>query len=117
MFELTNNIILIFIGLFLAILDLVNNYILKNISLNIFSRNKGLVISSLLYLIQPFILLKGLNYGTLTVLNLSWDILSDILVTALGLFYFREQVSGLKIYGVGFALLALCFFILDDYYN
>lgn len=109
------NIITLAIATSLAILDVFNNYILKNVSLKIFSKPIAMSISMFLYLIQPWIVLQGLNFSTLTVLNLSWDLISDILVTILGLWYFREKIVGFKLLGMCFSLAAIFFFALDDY--
>jgi hypothetical protein len=58
-------------------------------------------------MMQPFIMHKVLQMGgTVTVLNLSWDCLSSIIVTLLG--------EGLKLYGVMFAFLAVFLFALDE---
>jgi len=38
------------------------------------------------------------------------DMMSDILVTIVGLFYFREKLNGTKMLAVGFALIAAFLF-------
>ena len=109
------NIITLVIAFSLAVLDVINNYLLKNVSLKALSLPIGMGISMILYLIQPWIVLKGLNFGSLTILNLAWDLMSDVLVTMLGLWYFGEKVVGLKLWGVLFAFLAILLFAIDDY--
>ena len=106
------NLIGLAIGLLLSIFDLFNMGAMKQISLHNFPINTIYLIS-FLYAIQPWIFLKGLNFTSMTVLNLSWDLLSDILVTLSGLFYFREQLTEYKAFGVMFAVLAIILFGLD----
>jgi multidrug transporter EmrE-like cation transporter len=85
---------------------------IKNVSMGIYPRF-AMWIVTVLYMIQPWIFLKGLNFTSMTVLNLSWDLLSDILVTVSGLLYFRESLTEYKLIGVLFALLAITLFALD----
>lgn len=106
------NVIGLLIGLVLSVFDLFNMGTMKQISLHKFPVST-LWIVSLLYSIQPWIFLKGLNFTSMTVLNLSWDLLSDILVTLSGLFYFKEQLTEYKALGVMFSVLALILFGID----
>ena len=109
---ISRNIMSILIGLLLAVFDLFNMAMMKNISLNRSPKMlMGLVTA--LYAVQPWIFIKGLNFTSMTVLNLSWDLLSDILVTLSGLLYFRESLTEYKIVGVLFALVALTLFAVD----
>ena len=109
------NLIVLSIATFLALLDVINNYLVKSVFLNVYKIPIAMGISTILYAIQPWILLKAFNYGSLTVLNLSWDIISDVLVTILGIFYFKESVTGLQFYGLFFAFVSIGLFALDDY--
>jgi multidrug transporter EmrE-like cation transporter len=59
-----------------------------------------MAVSSLLYASSPFIFLKALETESLTVMNLIWDLSSDLIVTFVGLFIFKESLPPLKILGV-----------------
>ncbi len=76
-----------------------------------------MIFVTLFYAIQPWIFLKGLQFSSMTVLNLSWDLLSDVLVTMAGLIYFREYMTGLRIFGITFSFLAIILFSVDRYKN
>ena len=41
------------------------------------------------------------------VMNLLWDLISDVLVTANGVLYFKESLSRTKAFGVMFSLLGI----------
>jgi hypothetical protein len=99
-------------ALLLATFDLFNMGTLKNIHLQKFN---SLYIwpVTFLYALQPWIFLKGLNFTSMTVLNLSWDLLSDIIVTLSGVLYFKESLSNYKFFGVVFAVIAIILFALD----
>jgi hypothetical protein len=109
---LSKNLLSIGLGLLLAIFDLFNMAAIKNVFLGVYPKFAMWIITGL-YMVQPWIFLKGLNFTSMTVLNLSWDLLSDILVTLSGLFYFRESLTEYKFIGVLFALLAITLFALD----
>ena len=106
------NTIGILMGGVLAVFDLFNMSVLKHISLGTY--RKALIWPVVfLYALQPWIFLKGLSFTSMTVLNLSWDLLSDILVTLCGLFYFRESLTNYKMFGVFFAIISIILFGLD----
>jgi len=103
----------ILMGGLLATTDVTAMSIMKQISLQSFSK-VWMVIVTLIYAVQPWIFLKGMSYSGMTVMNLSWDIMSDILVTSVGLFYFREQLTKTKLLAVGFALMAAFLFVYSE---
>jgi multidrug transporter EmrE-like cation transporter len=49
-----------------------------------------------------------MKFETLTVMNLLWDMTSDVLVTAVGLLYFEETLSPRKMLGVVLSFIAMC---------
>ena len=61
----------------------------------------------LLYGLSPFIFLKALEKETLTIMNMIWDLSSDLIVTAIGLLVFAEHVSPTKLLGVFFSFIGL----------
>jgi multidrug transporter EmrE-like cation transporter len=62
---------------------------------------------TLLYALQPWLLYKALSVEGLAVINIMWNLMSDILVTLLGIFYFKETLGQYKLLGLGFGILAL----------
>lgn len=66
-----------------------------------------LMISMLVYACQPLLFLQSLSHNSLTVMNLLWDVTSDVLVTAIGLFYFSEKLTPLKRMGVLLSLVSV----------
>ena len=71
----------------------------------------------ILYGLQPLIFLQSLKYETMTVMNILWDVISDIFVTCSGLFYFKEKISTLKQLGLTFAFIAIILLSYDEMYN
>jgi multidrug transporter EmrE-like cation transporter len=75
---------------------------------------KWMIVPTIVYAIQPWIFLSSLKFETMTVMNLTWDLMSDILVTAVGLFYFKEKLGPVKTLGVCTALLSIALLAYDD---
>ncbi len=67
-----------------------------------------MLLPTLVYAIQPWIFLEAMKFETLTVMNLLWDMTSDVLVTAVGLLYFDEVLSPRKMIGVVLSFIAMC---------
>jgi len=115
---MSSSLLLLFSGIGLALLDLIGYLILGKINLNQINLVIGMSLVLFVYAIQPFIMLKVLQMGgTVTILNLSWDCISSILVTFLGIYYFKERVTGLKMYAVIFSIIAVFLFSIDDYFT
>ena len=66
-----------------------------------------IIIAMLVYSFQPLIFLESLNHSSLTVMNLLWDVMSDVIVTAIGLFYFSEKLTRFKKLGVFFSFISI----------
>jgi len=75
---------------------------------------KWMIVPTIVYAIQPWIFLSSLKFQTMTVMNLTWDLMSDLLVTAVGLFYFGEKLGPVKTLGVCTAILSIALLAYDD---
>lgn len=76
---------------------------------------RGIVpIAMLVYSLQPYLFLQALQYESMTVMNILWDVISDILVTIMGIFYFKEQISSMKQVGLSFAFVAIVLMSYDE---
>lgn len=104
----------LFYGLILASNDVINMSIVKNISIGILSLN-WIYFAHILYGFQMIIFYKGLKVTGMSLLNLTWNLISNIVITMIGLYYFKENVKHLEIWGILFALFALFLFQLAQY--
>jgi multidrug transporter EmrE-like cation transporter len=66
-----------------------------------------LIIAMLVYSFQPLLFLQSLNHNSLTVMNLLWDVMSDVSVSVIGLFYFKEKLNNLKKAGVLLSIISI----------
>ncbi len=73
------------------------------------------ILGMILYGLQPFVFLKSLQYETMTVMNILWDLTSDVLVTGSGLLYFKEKISSIKKVALVFAFISIILFSYDDW--
>lgn len=93
-------------GLMFGLLDAISLPTIKAVSKGMLSY-AWMALPFLLYAASPFLFLEGLKGETLTILNLIWDLSSDLIITLIGLFYFRESLSYTKSLGVLFSFMAL----------
>ena len=66
-----------------------------------------MIVPVLLYGASPFLFLKALEKETLTIMNLVWDLTSDLVVTFIGLVIFAETISPVKAVGICFSFVGL----------
>lgn len=98
----------------MASIDVLTLSSIKAISGNLSRFLKWMVIPTLLYAIQPWIFLHTLKFESLIVMNLMWDLLSDVLVTATGFLYFKEKIGPYKTLGVIFSFVSIVLLSLED---
>lgn len=101
-------------GTVMALLDVLTLGITKVINENPSKFFRWILIPTLLYAIQPWIFLSSLRFETLTVMNLLWDMISNIFVTLLGLFIFGERLGPYKTIGVLLSFVAVAFLSIED---
>jgi len=90
----------------MATVDVFMLGILKAINLGWISSSL-IFLPTLIYAMQPWIFLKSLEFESMTVMNLLWDVTSDVLVTGSGLYFFKEKLSRTKLLGVGLSLISI----------
>jgi multidrug transporter EmrE-like cation transporter len=93
-------------GTYMATVDVFMLSILKAINLGWISSSL-IFLPTLIYAMQPWIFLKSLEFESMTVMNLLWDVISDVLVTGSGLYFFKEKLSRTKMLGVGLSLISI----------
>ena len=98
-------------GVTLALLDSVSLPLLKYGRIE---RNYIYVLGAIMVgITQTLVFYKALAGTSMIVMNLLWDLCSDLIVTAIGLFYFQEQLSNYKMIGVPLAIISIAILSLD----
>lgn len=99
-------------GLTMAALDVTAFPIVKYVSMGL--NPMWMFIPVCMYAYAPILLLKSLKHETLTVMNAMWDVMSNVLVTCVGLFYFGEKVSWTKLCGVILSIISIGLLSYED---
>lgn len=73
-----------------------------------------LVVPMIFYSLQPVLFYMSMQYETLTVMNLLWDVISDVLITTIGLVMFKETIGPYKKLGVIFSFMSILLMSLND---
>ena len=100
-------------GAVMASIDVFMLGIIKKISTKAWML-KWMVLPTLIYALQPWIFLSSLRFESLIVMNLMWDLISDILVTATGFLYFKEKIGPYKTLGVILSFVSIVLLSLED---
>jgi multidrug transporter EmrE-like cation transporter len=92
-------------GTVLALLDTVSLPLLKTayITHNHFFLSLGIIIG----VVQKLIFYNSMQYTSLTILNVLWDLLSDVFVSLVGIFIFRENISTTKLMGIALSFVSI----------
>ena len=101
-------------GLAMATFDVIMMSLAKLSKTGVIKYATALPLATLIYAVEPYIFFKSLNYESLTVMNLIWDLTSDVIVTLVGIFYFGESIKGLRWLAVLFAIFSLALFAYTD---
>jgi len=101
-------------GTYMASVDVFMLGLLKAIHLGWISKI-AIFLPTLLYAMQPWVFLSSLKYESLTVMNLLWDVISDLFVTATGIYFFNEKLKTSQMFGIAFGLVAVFFLTCGDF--
>ena len=104
----------ILFGLVMALIDITMMGTLKFVDQGKLAYNIGFPIATLLYAFEPYVFLKAMAHSNMLTTNLIWNLASNILVTLLGVFFFKEKVKGLKWLAIGLSLFSLGIFAYSD---
>jgi len=67
-----------------------------------------MIITTVLYALQPWTFLYSLKYDGMIVMNMLWDLISTVFITILGFVVFNETVTHRKFIGVILSLVSIC---------
>lgn len=104
----------IFFGTLMAVLDIFMMSSVKLIKTGSLTYTFGLPFATILYALQPYVFLKALNYENMIVVNLIWNLMSDVIVTLQGVFIFGESIAGLRWLAVSMSIISLILFAYTD---
>jgi len=86
----------------------------KEVSLKTVPYAVGLGGATLVYAFQPYLFVKALTFENMTVVNLIWNLSSDIIVTLMGVLYYGESIAGLRWLALCMSLFSIGLFAYTD---
>jgi multidrug transporter EmrE-like cation transporter len=92
---------------YLASIDSIILPILKAKRLGIITGTWMLPLAAIMYSIQPLVFYQSLSIESMTVMNIMWDVISDILVSIIGIFVFNEYLSPTQLCGLVLSVIGL----------
>ena len=104
----------IFFGTLMALLDIVMMSSVKMIHGGTLSGTIGIPLAVGIYALEPLLFLKAMNYEGMAVMNLIWNLMSDVLVTLQAVLIFGETIKGIRWVAVGMAIVSLTIFAYTD---
>lgn len=101
------NINQIYYGIGLSLMDILMESLCKLYSVSINKSMLYMIGSVISYSIVPFVFVKSLQYEGIVVMNLIWNLCSNIIITAIGILYFNEQLIGTKWIGLILSIFSI----------
>lgn len=94
-------------GTFMAFIDLFILGLLKARFNQKIKTNWVFLLAFIIYGLQPILFYKALSFSNMTIMNVIWDLSSDILVAIMGYFVFKETLTNKQKLGFCFGLISL----------
>lgn len=91
----------------MAIFDTLGLSILKMINIGELTNYVWFIIPVVIYALQPLLFFKSLQYESLTVMNILFDLISVVLISIVGSFVFAEELSNYKILGIFTSIISV----------
>ena len=100
-------------ALFMASVDGILMPLLKAKKLGMLKGIWMFPLSMLVYSIQPLIFYSSLSIESMTIMNVLWDVMSNIIVTIIGFIVFGEILSTKQYIGIVVSLIGITLLGLD----
>jgi len=104
-------------GIIVASILAVNDVFSFGMTKNILQTNKELywlAIPMTLYAVQILIFYYGLKHTSMTILNKMWNLISNILITILGIYFFKEKINNIKSFALLLGFISIALFAVDE---
>ena len=95
-------------GSMLAFTDILMEPITKLVSINALPI-AWMIVPTLGYAINPWIFLRALSVEGIAIMNLVWNLISNVLITGIGIYAFKEVMTPTKWMGIGLSFAAMYF--------
>ena len=93
-------------GALLAFMDVLMQPVTKLVSTNALPL-VWMGLPTVAYAMNPWIFLQSLRFEGIALMNLVWNLMSNVIITFVGLALFKEQMTTLKWIGIVLSFLAM----------
>ena len=87
-------------ALYLAGVDAIIMPLLKAKKIGMLTGTWMLPLASIIYAMQPLVFFQSLSLESMTIMNILWDVMSDVLVAIIGIYVFGESLSKIQVIGL-----------------
>lgn len=87
-------------ALYLAGVDAIIMPLLKAKKLGMLTGRWMLPLASIIYAMQPLVFFQSLSLESMTIMNILWDVMSDVIVAIIGIYVFGESLSKIQVIGL-----------------
>lgn len=94
-------------ALYMASIDAVSFSLLKARHIGLINGVWMFPITMAIYASQPLVFYKTLSIESMSVMNLLWNVMSNIIVTLIGLFFFKEKISNYQYAGIFVCIIGI----------
>ena len=94
-------------ALYLASVDAIIMPLLKAKRTGMLTGTWMLPFATFIYAMQPLVFYQALSLESMTIMNMLWDVMSDILVAVIGIFVFGESLTKIQMLGLVFSLIGI----------
>jgi drug/metabolite transporter (DMT)-like permease len=94
-------------ALYLASVDAIIMPLLKAKRIGMLTGTWMLPLATFIYAMQPLVFFQALSIESMTIMNMLWDVMSDILVALIGIFVFGESLTKIQMLGLVFSLIGI----------
>jgi len=94
-------------ALYMSVVDAIVLTLLKSHKIGMIKGFWVFPLSFIVYGFQSIMFYIGLSFGSMTVLNVLWDVISDVLVSLIGVYFFGESLNTIQCIGLVLALTGI----------
>ena len=98
-----------YLYLLVLILIVIEAFAMSTIEYSANNHNYYFILGIFLYMLVGFLLYKILIHRDLAITNALWNVVSIVMVTFIGVFYFGEKLDNYGKIGILFAILSIVF--------
>ena len=94
-------------ALYMSVIDAIILTLLKSHKIGMIEGFWVFPLAFIVYGFQSIMFYIGLSFGSMTVLNVLWDVTSDVIVSLIGVYFFGESLNTIQCIGLVLSLAGI----------